>query len=118
MYFWWYPDWYNGAAYRAETRQVNAGGRDHDRAGSGGERPAPSRDQQLTWAVADALVDDPTVTGGRIDLSVQNGVVILDGEADTEDTQCAAVARAWSVPGVRDVCNALTVVQRQSRRRR
>ncbi|WP_199516639.1 BON domain-containing protein [Nucisporomicrobium flavum] len=104
MYSWWYPDWYNGQSYVGRSRpdgEPEAG------------RDVTDPQKRLARAVAEALFDDAAVTGGQFDLSVQNGVVILDGEADTEASRSAAVARAWSVPGVRDVCNALAVKKRR-----
>ncbi|MGA5298933.1 BON domain-containing protein [Nucisporomicrobium flavum] len=93
---WWYTDWYNGAPYSRQFPAAHGNG-------------ARTRDERLARAVADAVLADPVVTGGRIDLGVQNGVVILDGDVDTEASRRAVVALAWSVPGVTDVCNALAV---------
>ncbi|WP_158277882.1 BON domain-containing protein [Pseudosporangium ferrugineum] len=73
------------------------------------------RDHLILRAVADALFTDPEVTGGHINLGVQNGVVILDGDVDSEPTRSAAAACAWTVEGVTDVCNALTVTKRRRR---
>ena len=42
-------------------------------------------------------------------VTVQNGVVILEGYADTTRTRSAAGRRAWATPGVYDVCNLLAV---------
>ncbi|MEV4704328.1 BON domain-containing protein [Actinoplanes sp. NPDC049316] len=103
MYPWWYTDWYNGASYPRRPQAA-----DEQRGSARADTPR-TRDERLARAVADAVLADPVVTGGRIDLGVQNGVVILDGEVDTESTRRAVVALAWSVPGVTDVCNALSV---------
>jgi osmotically-inducible protein OsmY len=83
--------------------------------GSFGSDGELSRDDRLALAVSDALFDDEAVTGGHIDIRVQNAVVILDGRTDTEDARVAAVARAWSVIGVADVCDALSVHRRRRR---
>ncbi|MEU4214149.1 BON domain-containing protein [Actinoplanes sp. NPDC026623] len=106
MSYWWYPDWYNGQSYLGRSRPAGEpdGGRD-----------VTDPQKRLARAVAEAFFDDAAVTGGQFDLSVQNGVVILDGVADTEASRSAAVVRAWSVPGVRDVCNALTVKKHRRR---
>lgn len=59
--------------------------------------------------MADALLDDAEVTGGRIELSVRNGVVILDGEVDA----VGGGSLAWSVTGVTDVCDALVTTNQR-----
>jgi osmotically-inducible protein OsmY len=74
-----------------------------------------SADDRLACLVGHALLGDRAVTGRRIDVSVQNLVVVLDGEVDTETACIAAGLRAWSIPGVVDVCNALHVTGRGSR---
>lgn len=114
MHFWWYTDWYDSNAYRAH--QPRAGLGDHaqpEGPSSPAEVAARSRDEQLLRAVGGALFDDAEVTGGQMHLSVQNGVVILEGEVDTPLTRAAAVAAAWSVTGVADVCNVLAVTERK-----
>ncbi|UQU61298.1 BON domain-containing protein [Couchioplanes caeruleus] len=103
MYPWWYTDWFNGASYSRQFPPADG------RHGAAGEDAARTRDERLARAVADAVLAAPGVTGGRIELGVQNGVVILDGDVDTEATRREVVALAWSVPEVADVCNALTV---------
>lgn len=65
----------------------------------------------LVGHIADELLRDPDVRAGELIVGVQNGVVILEGEVESPDTVSAAGRCAWSVPGVRDVCNML-VVQR------
>jgi hypothetical protein len=117
MYHWWYPGWYNEPTYLG--RSGSGGGRHPDR-----DTPEPyagalpaNPDRRLERIVATSLFDDAAVTGGHIDLSVQNGVVIVEGTVDSEAVRSAVVARAWSVAGVVDVCNALTVDRRRRRRR-
>jgi hypothetical protein len=63
----------------------------------------------LSHLVADEMNQDPELSGGQMVVTVQNGVVILEGYADTSETREAAVRRAWATPGVFDVCNMLTV---------
>jgi hypothetical protein len=63
----------------------------------------------LSHRVVDEVNQDPLVSGGQMVVTVQNGVVILEGYADTAETREAAVRRAWATPGVFDVCNMLTV---------
>lgn len=104
MYYWWHTDWYN---YWADL-----GRRPRGAGGSPICRPVAARaqaDQELVRLVADALLNDPTVARGEVDLQVQNGVVILEGDFETVESVDAAVARVWTIPGVVDVCNALTV---------
>ncbi|MEU4428471.1 BON domain-containing protein [Actinoplanes sp. NPDC024001] len=104
MYWWWYRDGYNGWAY---------GGSRQDHNGALASRPeaAPriGAERRLALRVAEALLNDPAVTGGSIEVSVQNGVVILEGAVGTEAARCAAAGRVWSVRDVTDVCNALTI---------
>ncbi|GAA3347070.1 hypothetical protein GCM10020358_60470 [Amorphoplanes nipponensis] len=63
----------------------------------------------LSHLVADEINQDPQVGSGQMVVTVQNGVVILEGCADTAETREAAVRRAWATPGVFDVCNMLAV---------
>ncbi|AGL16432.1 BON domain-containing protein [Actinoplanes sp. N902-109] len=112
MYYWWYADWYDGLSYQGRSGAPGATHRD----GNAGEAQALTPDRRLLQAVADALFDEAAVAGGTIDVSVQNGVVILDGEVCSEATRRAAVATAWSVPGVRDVCAVLDVSRKRRRR--
>jgi osmotically-inducible protein OsmY len=63
----------------------------------------------LSRRVADEVNQDPEVSGGRMVVTVQNGVVILEGYADTPATREAAGRRAWAISGVFDVCNMLSV---------
>lgn len=65
----------------------------------------------LTNLVAEEMLRDPDVRAGHMLVMVQNGVVILHGAVDTDDTRSAAVRRAWATPGVFDVCNMLKVAR-------
>jgi osmotically-inducible protein OsmY len=49
------------------------------------------------------------VRGRRLEVVVQNRVVILLGEVESEEVRLAAGVVAWAVPEVYDVCNRLTV---------
>ena len=71
-----------------------------------------SGDELLVHLVAEGLVADRAVRGRLIDVTVQNGVVIMEGEVASIEARAAAGRRAWSVPGVHDVCNRLTVLTR------
>lgn len=66
-------------------------------------------DEQLVDRAAQALRCDPRVYGRLLHIMVQNRVVILVGEVGSPEARTAAASRAWSVPGVYDVCNRLTV---------
>jgi len=66
-------------------------------------------DEWLAGRAAEALSMDPLVRGPYLEIFVQNRVVILQGEAGSAEARHAAGRRAWSVPGVRDVCNRLIV---------
>ena len=100
MYFWMYPEWYPETPWRGPAADPAAC-----------ERPdrRPTVDQRLLHEVARALLDDPVVTDGCIDLSVQNGVAILEGDVRSQEARRAAVAAAASILGIRDVCDALLV---------
>jgi osmotically-inducible protein OsmY len=103
MYFWWFTG-LPTPPFRPWAMPENPGRRP---CGQGGA------DHWLLRTVAEALLADPAVTGGHLDLRIQNGVVILDGEVDTADTSAAVTQRVWSIPGVADVCNALRVTGRR-----
>jgi osmotically-inducible protein OsmY len=68
-----------------------------------------SADEWLAERTARALRTDPLVRGTRLEILVQNGVIILSGELSSAGAREAAGRRAWTVPGVVDVCNRLTV---------
>ncbi|MCO8271708.1 BON domain-containing protein [Actinoplanes sp. TRM 88003] len=64
-------------------------------------------DEHLAEQVAQALRSNPRVRGTRLEITVQNGVVILEGTLDSTDAREAARVTAWTIPGVHDVCDAL-----------
>jgi len=64
-------------------------------------------DELLVDRVADRLVADTEIHGRHVQVSVQNGVVILEGSVDSVDVKDAAGRCAWATPGVNDVCNML-----------
>lgn len=68
-----------------------------------------SADEWLVERAAKALARDPLVHGRRLEILVQNGVIILFGVLASVEARDAAGRRAWSVEGVLDVCNRLTV---------
>ncbi len=69
--------------------------------------PWDEYDQELVECVADELVADTRIRGRHVQVTVQNGVVILEGMVDSVDIREAAGRRVWAVPGVQDVCNML-----------
>jgi osmotically-inducible protein OsmY len=100
MYYWMYPEFYPAIPAPGFAARPAAGAQpDRDR----------TVDQRLLHEVARALLDDPAVTDGCLDLHVQNGVAILDGDIGSQQARRAAVAAAASIPGIRDVCDALVV---------
>lgn len=64
-------------------------------------------DDRLAGLAAEALSSDPLIRGSHLEVIVQNGVVILQGELESEDAREAARQRAWTLPGIRDVCDAV-----------
>lgn len=71
--------------------------------------PTRPSDNWLAALIAKALQCDPCVHGRRLEILVQNQVAILIGELDSAEARAAAGRLAWTVPGVQDVCNRLTV---------
>ncbi|HET6530360.1 MAG TPA: BON domain-containing protein [Actinoplanes sp.] len=69
----------------------------------------PTRDEVVAQLVVRALLEDPDVRAGRLDVLVQNGVAILDGIVPSEDVRSAMLHRVRVTPGVRDVVNLLNV---------
>jgi osmotically-inducible protein OsmY len=100
MYFWMHPEWYPETPLRGPAAESITHARPDRR---------HTVDQRLLHEVARALLDDPAVTDGCIDLYVQNGVAILEGGIGSQEARRAAVAAAASIPEVRDVCDALLV---------
>jgi len=66
-------------------------------------------DSAINFAVKAALIDDPTIRSGDIQVSTHQGVVTLFGAQPTEAGVHRAEQIAWSAKGVRQVRNLLTV---------
>jgi osmotically-inducible protein OsmY len=66
-------------------------------------------DEVLVDLVVGRLIATAEVRGRDVCVSVQNGVVIMEGYVDSAESKTAAGTLAWSVPGVTDVCNVLAV---------
>ncbi|UQU62628.1 BON domain-containing protein [Couchioplanes caeruleus] len=75
-------------------------------------KPCPSGpwdedDRELVAHVAGQLVADTRIQGRHVQVTVQNGVVILEGTVESAAIREAAGRQVWAVPGVQDVCNML-----------
>ena len=64
-------------------------------------------DTALVARVAERLVAHSEIRGRLVQVTVQNCVVILEGDVESADVKCAAGRLAWMTPGVLDVCNML-----------
>lgn len=71
-----------------------------------GELPAPN-DVTLTHKVESVLFRDPDVPKGRININVQDGVVVLRGQLDHPEQIKALESATRDIPGVRAVENLL-----------
>lgn len=71
-------------------------------------RIAPATDDAtITVRVRTALLNDPVVHASEIDVTTQNGVVILRGQVHGQPEATAAIAVARGIEGVRDVQSEL-----------
>jgi hypothetical protein len=70
---------------------------------------ALGEDEWIADRAVVALSSIPRITGHVLEILVQNRVVILLGDVDSAEEKTDAGRRAWSVPGVFDVANCLTV---------
>jgi osmotically-inducible protein OsmY len=74
------------------------------------EEPALANCRIRVWAKGrPEVVRDPLSASGAIDISVEDGVVTLDGEVPGLGHKRLAGALAWWIPGSRDVVNGLGV---------
>ena len=69
----------------------------------------PYRDEVIAELLAGGLLGDLAVRSGFLEVQVQNGVAILEGSVPTEDVRIAILRRARATPGVREICDLLTV---------
>ena len=107
MYFWNYSQW--DTPWSSNVRPP---------AEKSGERQAiaehwATADRKVAVELALALLHDPDVKDGDIDVRVQSGVAILEGRVPGEAVKEAALARARSSEGVRDVLDLLAVTRRR-----
>ncbi len=70
-------------------------------------QPEPLNDATLAHKVESLLFRDPSVPKGRINISAENGVIVLRGEVDRPDLIESLEAAARAVPGVVQVQNLL-----------
>jgi osmotically-inducible protein OsmY len=68
-----------------------------------------SPDNRISDQVRMKLATDPDVKGGALDVSVQNGTVVIRGRVDTEKGKKKAEKLAKKVKGVKSVNNELVV---------
>lgn len=100
-----YPLWRHSDEWRGPARYGSTPGRHH-------RGPADEWSDSQEWLlrrVVAELTRDRRIQGGRVVVTVQNTVVILEGEVRTAEAWTAAARSAWAVPGVTDVANRLTV---------
>jgi hypothetical protein len=69
----------------------------------------PDSDQVLALRVAEGLVRDQAVRGRRVEVTVVDAVVTLDGELESPHARSAAEDCARATPGVSAVANRLVV---------
>jgi hypothetical protein len=66
-----YPEWHPATPWQGSAAERSAGA---------GQARECTVDQRLVREVALALLDDPAVTDGFVDLHVQNGIAILQSK--------------------------------------
>ena len=74
-------------------------------------RPAATDDSGISTRVRTALLNDPQVAAGDINVTASNGVVTLSGRVRSEAERERAVAVARQTSGVSDVRSELAVGQ-------
>jgi len=74
-------------------------------------RPAATDDSGISTRVRTALLNDPQVAAGGINVTASNGVVTLSGRVRSEAERERAVALARQTSGVSDVRSELAVGQ-------
>ncbi|MEV6489073.1 BON domain-containing protein [Actinoplanes sp. NPDC051633] len=66
-------------------------------------------DRFLADLITAGIRNDPGVRAGRIWVTVQNAVIILEGYVVNHETRDAALRTARAIPGVFDVCDRLGI---------
>lgn len=72
-----------------------------------GETGAALNDASLAAKVETELFADQSISKGKINVNVEEGVVVLRGEVDTAKQRTDLVRRARRIPGVADVTSLL-----------
>lgn len=76
-----------------------------------GKGPAQHTDDQIKSAVEDRLTDDPWLDASGVQVSVQQGIVTLEGTVPSRPAKRRAEDLADTIQGVRDVQNTLHIVE-------
>lgn len=66
-------------------------------------------DATITTRVKTSLLNDPLVSGSRIDVDTFKGVVTLSGRVKSKEEEATAVALARKISGVTDVKSSLQI---------
>ena len=76
----------------------------------GKERPEPTSDEQIQLQAVENIAWDTRLDGSDIEVSVNNGVVTLEGEVPTYSARAAAMDNVYMISGVRQVNNNLSII--------
>lgn len=71
-------------------------------------------DEEIARDLESALFYDTWVNSYQVNIDVKDGVVTLTGTVDNAFEKRAAGDDAWSIPGVKDVCNNLKIAEEVS----
>ncbi|MBE1161822.1 BON domain-containing protein [Dyella acidiphila] len=74
-------------------------------------------DERVRDDVCDRLTDHPEVDARHLDVTVENGVVLLQGTVSDRVMKYGAEDCSWHVNGVKDVDNRIRVDRRQPQQR-
>ena len=89
--------WLRGVRYVVNDIRVN--------------QPERESDDQIVEAVRAVMDKDSLIDSESVWMGVHGGVVSLSGSLPSEERRQAAEYDSWSVPGVRDVRNSISIVQ-------
>lgn len=105
------------AAAQAKDRTQDAAAETRDRTGAAVHEAASSdtgrtlSDAAITASIKTDYLKDPDLSVLKIDVDTKDGVVVLNGMADTADGRQRAEKIASAIKGVKEVRNHLTVKQ-------
>ncbi|MDD3926606.1 MAG: BON domain-containing protein [bacterium] len=74
----------------------------------------PPNDEELKEAVEENITFDPWIDASQINVNVEHGKVILEGEVDSVIEKRSAADDAWDTVGVIDVENRLAIKRQGS----